>query len=45
MSRKLQAEDGRTTCQEPKALDLLVVLTLNPDCFEGGKENIPMAKV
>ena len=30
---------------EPQALSILVILALNPDHFEGGKENFPVAKV
>ena len=30
---------------EPQALSILVILALNPDRFERGKENFPVAKV
>lgn len=33
------------THKEPEALNILVTLTLNLDCFEGGKENFSMPKI
>lgn len=40
-----EVEDSWKTQKEPEALNILVILALNPDCLEGGKENFPVAKV